>query len=159
MLRFDTGDLVEIGPACELGGESGFKIWGKSAHSFRLKHGDLQDLYPVRYGAIQECLDTSPLVNRIKNTRHSLVTPTEGESFVKWRLVSDPATPRVVSLQVEMLFDPRLFMDVWLEFKSRLEAEIQSSTPQFRIASDNGFVFNVVGLPPGTLDDSQVMRS
>jgi hypothetical protein len=158
VLRFDTGDLVQLGPYCDFFREVGFRPWGKIDHSVFMTTDSLVDLYPVRYGDIQEALDSHPLVARIANTRHSMVTPTEGESFPKWRLRTHPTGSPTI-LDIEMLFDAALFPTMWREFHQQLLMSISSTNADYEKAVGAGFELDVVSLPPGSLRDSDVMKS
>lgn len=163
MLRYGTGDLCELGPVCSAAGEPGFRPIGKQEHCLHLRTPGGVDLYPVRYSAILEALDTSALVARIANTRHSMVTPTEGESFAKWRLLpqGEPAAGNASAvLQVEMNFEPRLFTAEWQAFEEGLRRHLSASTADWGAAEQQmGFQLATVGLPPGSLRDAEVMRS
>ncbi len=157
-LRFDSGDVVQIGAYCEMAGECGFKPWGKVDHSIVIDGTGGGSLYPVRYGDIQEALDHHPLVGRIDNTRHSLVTPTEGDAFPKWRLASQGDCR--ARLEVEMLFDPRLFVEAWRAFEAQLRLALARSNREYQHAIDTaGFHLEIAGLPPGSLKDRDVMKS
>jgi hypothetical protein len=163
VLRFDTGDLCELGPACSVVGEQGFRPFGKLSHCCHLRTQDGNDLYPVRYSGVLEAIDTSPFVARIANTRHSGVTPTEGESFAKWRFVPGDPGPhggvQAATLEIEMNFEPALFAEHWRAFDAGLRAELAASTPDYSLAQQRGFVLRIRGLPPGALMDAEVMRS
>jgi hypothetical protein len=163
VLRFDTGDLCELGPVCTAVGEQGFRPFGKLVHSCHFRTSDGVDLYPVRYGGVLEAIDTSPLVARISNTRHSGVTQTEGESFAKWRFVPGEAGPHGgvvgVTLEIEMNFEPALFPEHWQAFEAELRAELSANTSDYQVAVQQGFVLWIRGLAPGSLSDSEVMRS
>lgn len=163
VLRFDTGDLCELGPACAAAGEQGFRPFGKLGHSCHFRTEDGVDLYPVRYGGVLEAIDTSPFVARIANTRHSGVTPTEGESFAKWRFVPGEPGPHggvmAATLEIEMNFEPALFAEHWQAFEAGLRAELAASTADYQAAERQGFVLRIRGVPPGALQDAEVMRS
>jgi len=157
IVRFDTGDIVEIGTPCTKAGECGFKPWGKEGHSLCID-GDDGRLYPVRYGDVQEAIDFDPLVARIDNVRHSLVTPTEGDTFPKWRLRRPPAPARRAVLEIEMVFEPLLFADTWRSFEAGLRRKLAAGNPDFARAAAMDFQLEIVGLSPGTLTDREVMK-
>ncbi|RSZ58870.1 hypothetical protein HF313_26060 [Massilia atriviolacea] len=160
VLRFDSGDIAEIGVPCAFTGETGFKPWGKIDHSIGIDGGAAGDLYPVRYGDIQDAIDSSAVVARIDNIRHSLVTLTEGDTFPKWRLLPCPDAANQARLEIEMLFDPRLFTDEWAQFEADLRARLDANNPDYRRAIDHaGFHLHIAGLPPGSLSDRDVMKS
>lgn len=159
IVRFDTGDVAEVGTPCSKTGDTGFKPWGKASHGICLAGTAAGDLYPLRYGDVQEAIDCDPLVGRIDNIRHSLVTPTEGDAFPTWRLRRPAAPHGRYGLDIEMAFEPRLFADTWHAFAAALRHRLAAGNADYQRAMNGAdFQLDIVGLSPGTLADRDVLK-
>jgi hypothetical protein len=159
LFRYDPGDIIEVGPPCTRTGTSGFRPKGRVRHAARINIGE-KPLYPVLATDVQEALDIHHWVARSTNLRHSGVTRSEADSWPKWRLKTNQASglPQVL-LEVELTSSPAFFQDEWFATRDSFYRTILGENAILRSLIHDGLVqFSIDGLPPGSIDESEVIR-
>jgi len=157
LFRFDSGDLVKLGPYCPEFGDRGFRHMGRQSQTFAVREGD-DWTYAIFPTHIQEAVDLDQRVARFSNLRHGGVTKSEDDSFPKWRVreTEDVGMP-VFNVEVEMKASPHLFRDEWKSFEAGLLADLTELNKELdRLLNEGKAKLNIVGLPPGSLSDDEI---
>lgn len=159
LFRYEPGDLVEVGHYCPEAGEAGFHFRGRAEHCVSLKDDAGQwhwVLFPVD---VQRHLDFEPAVARVEETRFAGVTSTGDDSFAKWCIARShrPDGRPVITIVVEMKYNPALFHAEWGRFSNRLRNALFLDQPRLRSLVQRGLAdLDIEGRPPGGLPDDQV---
>lgn len=118
LIRYRTGDLVELGPRCPRVGQAGFRPRGRISQSI-LEGSELV----VSGQDVQELLEAESAVARHPHPVELLgLVKCHDLGAVKYTLAS--SRKRIV-LTVELRFDPRVFVADAQAFAGRLEASLQ----------------------------------
>lgn len=159
LLRYASGDLVEVGPVDERREQRGFRFRGRLTHSLAVDDGGVQRLavFPTD---VQELVDFDPWVARFSNRRHAGVTASEDDSFPKWRLgaVARGAATHV-TLELELTSSPSLYFRQSRDLAERVRHGLQELNPTLADLVARGVVeLRVACVPPGTIADDEVRR-
>lgn len=125
LLRYWTGDLVQLGPRCMETGERGFRFRGRVGQS--VLHGDA---VLVAAQDVVDALEAEPLVARHLHPveQLGLLGPSDCGA-VKFELASSRAGPR---LRVELKFDPRAYPSEAQALGRRVAAALLEASPPLR---------------------------
>jgi hypothetical protein len=158
LFRYESGDLVELGPYCEEAGDRGFRFRGRISQSFSIqtRAGWNWILFPTD---IQELVDFDANVARYEEPRFSGVTRSHDDAFPKWRIrsVMGDNGSAVVHVDIEMKWCPWLFHEAWTTFSSRLSQGILDRSPALaRLQEEGGIQLVIKGHAPGSLADHDI---
>lgn len=155
VLRYETGDIVQIGPVCPAHGERGFRPRGRRNQALRRQVNGREE-YILLGADILDFIDTHAWVARIANVRHGGVTRTEDESFCKWRLEQrdDHAT-----LRIELTSGTAIYPSQWKEFECALRSHLVAANPAFdRALNEQKLRFLIEPCVPGAIADTEIDR-
>lgn len=158
LLRYSSGDLVELGPWCELVQERGFRFRGRDTQSISVDEDGrrVHVLFPTD---VQELVDCSAIVGRAANVRYSGVTATEDDSFPRWRATrAGNGGMDVVRLEIELKMSPALFRDEWRRLQASVtEGLLSRNTGLADLVGRGRVALEVVGLPPGGIPEREIV--
>jgi hypothetical protein len=145
LIRYWTGDLVELGPACDASAVPGIRFRGRIGQSL-LRGGEV---LVAAQDAI-DCLEGEPLVARHAHPCETLgLIPESGCGAVKLELDFVRKNPRV---RVELAFDPKAYPDDAERLGERLAAQLLERSPalaSFENRRRGELIVDLCG--PGTL--------
>lgn len=150
LLRYWTGDLVEVGPACPETGERGVRFRGREGQSVLGPDGVL-----VAAQDVVDALEAEPLVARHPHPVEQLgLTRATDCGAVKFELSGPPGRRGAgdVTLRVELKFDPRAYPADAEALGQRVAHALLLASPPLRRrerARTGELVVDLVG--PGTL--------
>lgn len=122
LIRYWTGDLVELGPVCEHTGERGVLCRGRLSQTL-VEPGVRGDPILLSPLDVEDWLNGSPLVARHEHPMRLLGLIHSPEiGVVKFDL--QRRTPTTVVVQVELRFDPRIYPESSATFAEQLRAEL-----------------------------------
>lgn len=152
LLRYWTGDLVELGPSCAAAGARGIRFRGRLGQSL---------VRPTRRGgevlvAAQDAIDFlegEPLVARHAHPCETLgVIPDSGCGAVKLELSFDGGRPARPRARVELAFDPVAHAEASEDLGRRFGAHLLEKSPALaRLERSGRGVLTVDLVGPGTL--------
>lgn len=161
LIRYDPGDIVQLGPVCPQTGTRGFLPKGRRHHSVAIQHNG-RTIYPIFATDIQEAVDIHHWVARSSNLRHGGVTASEDDSWPKWRLSPDHGTeggPTPIRVEIELTSSPAFFHEEWNILHDHIHCTIMEENPTLGQMVAAGMVqLNVCGVPPGTIAENEIIR-
>lgn len=155
LIRYWTGDLVELGPFCDEARDVGFRFRGRLGQSLVARgHGVL-----VAAQDVMDVVESSPLTARHPHPMETLGLVPGGEcgaGKVELSLTRGRGglSPRV---RVELRFDPRLFPEEAEAFGQALASRLLASAPALRrLERRREGELEVALCAPGTLKEAWV---
>jgi len=147
LIRYRTGDLVELGPRCRQVGQVGFRPRGRVSQAI-LDASVEGDPLLVSGQDVQELLEAESAVARHPHPVELLgLVKCNDLGAVKYTLVS--ARKRIV-LTVELRFDPRVFVEEAQRFAARIEASLRKLSRRLRAGAGS---LKIRTVPPETLTE------
>lgn len=158
LFRYEPGDLVEIGPFCGYIGECGFRPRGRISQSFATPVGARYPRWLLLPLDVQEVVDFHPLVARSEAKWIQDITGWDDDAFPKWCVKpSYEEGVTTLTVQVEMKSSIYLFSDQWRSFRDDLRMKLLASNQDLKDqVEQNKVLLCVEGLPPGSLDESDI---
>ena len=154
LIRYDTDDIVEIGPQCEIFGESGIRPIGKRRDF--LSEGPASTMLELAPADVLEELDTDPSVARTEPIRFAEVTSNNDDAAPKWNWkLGRAGTKPSLNLFVELKFDPDLFPEAYSVWKSQKEERLRNAVAARSRAG--AIELEVTGVAQGKLADKCVI--
>jgi hypothetical protein len=145
LVRYRTGDLVEIGPRCRHGGDIGFRPRGRISQAV-LDKGVSGDPLLVCGQDVQEILEAESAVARHPHPVERLeLVKSNDIGAVKYRLARER---RRIRLEIEVRHDPRVFVAASEALVARVAAALRKASRRLR---EGSIALDVVAVAPGTL--------
>lgn len=155
LVRYWTGDLVELGPRCDAVDDVGFRFRGRLEQSLATKqHGVL-----VAVQDVMDVVESSPLTARHPHPmeRLELIDGVEcgaGKVELSLSTTRGRVSPKV---RVELRFDPRLFPEEAEAFGGELAKALLAASPALRkLERSKAGELEVALCAPGTLKNRWV---
>jgi hypothetical protein len=155
LIRYDTDDIVEIGPFCRAGGESGISVRGRASHLLT-EHPSGCSWLVLTPADVLEQLDADPVVARVEPSRVAGITSNSDDAPPKWNWkLERNGTHLCVKLFVELKFSPNLFPEYRDNWRCTITKEllkiIASRAPNDTVDVD------VHCCGPGLLEESSII--
>ncbi len=129
LIRYDTGDVVELGPRCRATGRAGVRCLGRVRRGLTMKVGD-EGVFFLNPAAVQDALESLPETER---TPHPCFTLGHVKSadigLPRWTVESEGAIAR---LSFEVRFDPLVYCDRARELEARVREDLLRSDTSLR---------------------------
>lgn len=156
LFRYESGDLVEVGPFCNCADDRGFKFRGRLSQSFAISDGQKWNwaLFPTQ---VQEIIDSNHWIARFEETRFSGITASGDDAFPKWRIQQVKARIPILQIELEMKSSTFLFHREWKLLEEEVLTNLMNANSDLkRLVQDNKVILQIKGLPPGSLKDHEV---
>ncbi len=149
LVRYWTGDLVELGPTCRRARERGLRPRGRLSQAV----ATARDGVLVCPQDVTDALDGRPEVARHPHPMETLGVLPPGEcGAVKFELALKHARRRpVVSIRVELRFDPLVFSAAARAVGEALATDVLDRSPALRALDAKAHALEVELVRPGTL--------
>lgn len=129
LIRYDTGDVIELGPRCSATGARGVRFLGRVRRGLVIKDGR-RGLFVLAPTVVQDVLEAFPETER---STHPLITLGHVKSrdigLPRWTIERDR---REVRVDFEVRFDPHIFEARAQALAREVERSIQKGDPQLR---------------------------
>ncbi|MDP3154332.1 MAG: hypothetical protein Q8N23_16765 [Archangium sp.] len=148
LIRYWTGDLVELGPRCAAAKATGFRPLGRFEQAIVSQRDGLM-ISPLK---VSDFLEGRPEVARHAHPLETLGVIPQGDcGAVKFELTRGP------KLRVELRFDPMIFSEAARDLGEALGAHLLKARPALRRLERSGRgELEIVLLRPGSLTKSWV---
>jgi hypothetical protein len=152
LIRYWTGDLVELGPTCSQSEDRGIRFRGRITRSI-LRDGIEGEPILVTPTDVEDFLDERPEVARIPHPVQTLgLVKSPDTGIVKYDLTWREEPKPAARVRVELRFDPLLFSDAAGRLALELANHLLERSPRLRKFEESGEgELQVEVVPPGTL--------
>ncbi len=111
LVRYDTGDVVELGPRCTLARARGLRFLGRVRRGLVVRNGD-RAAYVLAPTIVQDVLEALPETERSSHPLTILgVVRSRDVGLPRWQVSLEPGAPPVAHLQAEVRFDPHIYTE------------------------------------------------
>jgi hypothetical protein len=121
LIRYDTGDVIELGPRCKATGARGIKFLGRARRGIVVKDGT-SGVFALSPCFVQDVLEAFPETER---SAHPLITlghiKSKDIGLPRWSIQSDKGFAR---LDFEVRFDPHIFEGEAADLEQRVEESL-----------------------------------
>jgi hypothetical protein len=155
LIRYDTDDIVEIGPYCAVAGEAGINPRGK-ASDLLAEYASSAPRLELTPADVIEQLDTDPMVARVEPVRVAGITSNNDDASPKWNWKLDRIGDRLcVKVLVEVKFAPNLYPEHRDAWRFPIERELKNIIASRSTSDVVGVELHCVG--PGKLGENTII--
>jgi hypothetical protein len=155
LVRYDTGDVVELGPLCPRTKTAGFRWLGRARRGICFAHPRKgEGLFLLAPAHVQDALDPEPHVERQRHPAEALgLVRTRELGLPRWEVSLDATrSPPLLQLRFEVRFEPALFPGESHRLEQRVGGELYEREPELAELIEEGLLsFDVTAAPAGSL--------
>ncbi|MFH1812315.1 MAG: hypothetical protein ABIJ09_26500 [Pseudomonadota bacterium] len=140
LIRYDTGDVVELGPRCKVTGQRGLRCLGRLRRGVVVRDGE-RGRFVLSPLHVQDVLEAMPEVERGEHPMVKLgFLRCRDIGLPRWQLHIDENSPRHARLDVELRLDPNIFDARARELERQIRADVMQVDAPLRAILRKGLL-------------------